>query len=60
MYKNADSGGKILARYESPAHSFLYPSDECRDDNLRTIILDRSRKYKVNLTATLSMKDTSQ
>ena len=41
-------GGKILARHESPAHSFLDPPpDEGVDGVLRTVMLNKSRKYKV-------------
>jgi len=41
-------GGKILARFEAPIHSFLFPEeDQTRDRDLREIQLNRSRKYQV-------------
>ena len=46
---NADqTGGQILARYESPAHSLLFPSNRSlAASKLTEVTMDRSRKYKV-------------
>lgn len=48
-------GGKILARFEAPIHSFLFPEeDQTRDRDLREIQLNRSRKYQVCCSSPLA------
>ena len=42
------SGGRILARYESPTHTFLFPSNQSPAVNrIVEVTMNRSRKYKV-------------
>lgn len=49
--------GRILAKYESSAHSFLFP-----ENNEQIIEMNRSHKYKcppcVHITTTLTVSDT--
>ncbi len=42
-------GGKILARYDVPAHEFLYPEDESKGGELRKVPLEKSRQYIVSM-----------
>lgn len=48
---NADhTGGRILARYESPAHSFLFPNGHSpAAANVVEVAMTRSRRYKVHV-----------
>ena len=42
------TGGRILARYESPTRSFLFPSNRSPAANtVVEVTMNRSRKYKV-------------
>ena len=41
------TGGKILARFEAPADTFLFPEPPTKRGELRTLALGKSRKYKV-------------
>ena len=51
-------GGKILARFDCPAHKFLFPADkggtdeeegeEGEGDDQRIMVLNHSRHYKVS------------
>ena len=42
------SGGKIVARYEAPAHKFLFPDSAHGSGELREVQLNKSRKYQVS------------
>ena len=43
------TGGKVLARYETPAESFLFPESPglARPREVKTVVLSKSRVYKV-------------
>jgi len=41
------TGGKIIGRYDAPAHEFLFPSNELSSGELRKVPLEKSRKYQV-------------
>ena len=41
-------GGKILARFETPAHRFLFPEVPPAKGELQQIQLNKSRKYQVS------------
>ena len=42
------SGGKILARFETPAHRFLFPEVPPAKGELQQVQLNKSRKYQVS------------
>lgn len=44
-------GGKILARFDCPAHKFLFPESDPGEDNLRRLKLEYSRRYYVRKEA---------
>ena len=46
------SGGKILARFETPAHRFLFPDVPPAKGELQQAQLNKSRKYQVSLIET--------
>ena len=41
------AGGKILAKFDCPAHDFLFPDNDAGQGTKRTIVLDHARHYKV-------------
>jgi hypothetical protein len=42
------SGGKILARFDTPAHRFLFPEVPPAKGELQQLQLNKSRKYQVS------------
>lgn len=45
------TGGKILARFDCPAHKFLFPGgNKAEDDEHRILILNQARHYRVMAT----------
>ena len=42
------AGGKILVRFETPAHRFLFPEVPPTKGELQQVELDKSRKYQVS------------
>ena len=47
------SGGRILARFETPAHRFLFPEVPPAKGELQQVQLNKSRKYQVSGTSLL-------
>lgn len=42
-------GGKILAKFDCPAHKFLYPNGKEVEEEQRIMVLNHSKHYRVRL-----------
>ena len=54
------AGGRIIARYEAPTLSFLFPQERQGSSEalpplaMQTVAMNKSRKYEVSCTYTMS------